>query len=138
MFHLNLGWNSIDSHHLSIISDYLKRNLKNAEKNGLPLIKDEILHLLKSDEGKKISEKQILDNVSKIKAEKSKIEEWFTKDLVKFESAKVNDKVLYDNIKTQKWNTLKEIDSLDTIEENIEEKVINWSIYRIHWNAEYI
>ena len=93
---------------------------------------------MKSDEGKKISEKQILDNVSKIKAEKSKIEEWFTKDLVKFESAKVNDKVLYDNIKTQKWNTLKEIDSLDTIEENIEEKVINWSIYRIHWNAEYI
>lgn len=102
MFHLNLGYNSIDCHHLSTISDYCKRNLKNAEKNGLPVIKDEILHLLKSEEGKKISEKQIISHVSKIKQDKTKIEADFTKNLAKFESAKINDKLLFDTIKAQK------------------------------------
>ena len=120
LFNLNLDWNSIDCHHIAAISDYCKRNLKNAEKNGLPLIKEEILKLLKSEEGTKITEKQILDSISKIKTEKQRIENDFTEDLAKFEIAKVNDRSILEDIRIQKSVTSKIIQDLDKQEAKIE------------------
>lgn len=45
------------------IKEYCKRNIQNAEKNGLPLIREQLVRLMQSEEGAHLSEQQIMQRV---------------------------------------------------------------------------
>lgn len=121
---INLSYNNLDKKDLIKIKEYCKRNIQNAEKIGLPAIRDELVHLMQTDEGITVTEDQILEVVKYSKKERKYLEEEFIKGQDKFDHLKNRQENQYHEL----LKTCKEVDEkikeLDQIESDLNDREI--------------
>ncbi|CAI2372811.1 unnamed protein product [Moneuplotes crassus] len=116
---LNLAFNTLDKQDMRAIKEYCKRNIQNSEKLGLPAIRDELVHLMQTDEGITVTEQQILDCVKRSKGERFSLEKEFIRGQDNFELMKENQKKKHIQLLQSKSDVEEKIDELEITYERL-------------------
>lgn len=116
---INLAHNSLEKQDMLQIKDYCKRNIQNAEKIGLPVIREQLLNLMQSEEGIQLTEDELQERIRRCKKERSELEQEFNREQDKFDILKFKQTELYSKMIEMKDKADFDLYKLDEEEEQV-------------------
>lgn len=117
---INLGHNSLERQDLNSIKEYCQRNVQNAEKNGLPVIREQLIRLMQSEEGVHLTEEQLHRRITQCQEERSQLEQEFHNGQDRFDRVKVKQDSMYAYLKEQRDLVHEQLDKLEEQEFQME------------------
>lgn len=116
---LNLAHNSLEKQDMLQIKEYCKRNIQNAEKIGLPVIREQLVNLMQSEEGIQLTEDELQVRIKRCKKERAELEQEFNREQDKFDVLKFKQNELYSQMMEMKDKVDLDLYKLDEEEEQI-------------------
>jgi len=122
IMHINLAYNSIEKKDIVLIKECCRRNIQNAESKGLPHVRQQLVDLMKNEEGTRMTEDQLLRRVHQCKDERECLEKEFYNGQDKLDLVKQRQECMYNSLYQQYQQVTSHLDNLQNQEEQANEE----------------